>query len=41
MRIPLRRRRAGEIGRPARHQVTELPEIAVEVTEHRHRRCPG
>jgi transposase len=29
-------------GTPARHQVTELPEIAVEVTEHRrHRsRCP-
>lgn len=32
-----------EAGDPARHQVTELPEIAVEVTEHRlHRRlCPG
>jgi transposase len=32
-----------EAGEPARHQVTELPEIAVEVTEHRlHRRlCPG
>ncbi|MBW8060683.1 MAG: IS66 family transposase [Solirubrobacterales bacterium] len=31
-----------EAGRPARHQVTELPEIAVEVTEHRlhRRRCP-
>ncbi len=31
-----------EAGKPARHQVTELPEIAVEVTEHRlHRRlCP-
>jgi transposase len=31
-----------EAGLPARHQVTELPEIAVEVTEHRlHRsRCP-
>ncbi|MGH2832756.1 MAG: IS66 family transposase [Solirubrobacteraceae bacterium] len=31
-----------EVGEPARHQVTELPEIAVEVTEHRlHRRlCP-
>lgn len=31
-----------EVGRPARHQVTELPEIAVEVTEHRlhRRRCP-
>ncbi len=30
------------VGTPARHQVTELPEIAVEVTEHRlHRhRCP-
>lgn len=30
-------------GKPARHQVTELPEIAVEVTEHRlhRRRCPG
>jgi len=30
-------------GEPARHQVTELPEIAVAVTEHRlHRRlCPG
>ena len=34
----------GEVaGKPARHQVTELPEIAVEVTEHRlhRRRCPG
>jgi transposase len=32
-----------EAGKPARHQVTELPEIAVEVTEHRlhRRRCPG
>jgi transposase len=32
-----------EVGRPARHQVTELPEIAVCVTEHRlhRRRCPG
>jgi transposase len=32
-----------EAGEPARHQVTELPEIAVEVTEHHlHRRlCPG
>jgi transposase len=32
-----------EAGEPARHQVTELPEIAVAVTEHRlHRRhCPG
>jgi transposase len=31
-----------EVGRPARHQVTELPEIAVCVTEHRlhRRRCP-
>lgn len=31
-----------EVGEPARHQVTELPEIAVEVTEHRlhRRRCP-
>ena len=31
-----------EAGEPARHQVTELPEIAVEVTEHRLRRrlCP-
>jgi transposase len=31
-----------EVGRAARHQVTELPEIAVEVTEHRlhRRRCP-
>lgn len=31
-----------EAGDPARHQVTELPEIAVEVTEHRlhRRRCP-
>lgn len=31
-----------EVGRPARHQVTELPAIAVEVTEHRlhRRRCP-
>ena len=31
-----------EVGLPARHQITELPEIAVEVTEHRlHRsRCP-
>jgi transposase len=31
-----------EVGDPARHQVTELPEIAVAVTEHRlHRRhCP-
>ena len=31
-----------EAGEPARHQVTELPEIAVAVTEHRlHRRlCP-
>ncbi len=31
-----------EVGRPARHQVTELPPIAVEVTEHRlhRRRCP-
>ena len=32
----------GEAGKPARHQVTELPEIAVCVTEHRlhRRRCP-
>ena len=32
-----------ETGEPARHQVTELPEIAVQVTEHRlhRRRCPG
>ena len=32
-----------EAGEPARHQVTELPEIAVVLTEHRlHRRlCPG
>jgi transposase len=32
-----------EAGLAARHQVTELPEIAVEVTEHRLRRsrCPG
>lgn len=32
-----------EVGRPVRHQVTELPEIAVEVTEHRlhRRRCSG
>ena len=32
-----------EVGRPARHQVTELPEVAVWVTEHRRhrRRCPG
>lgn len=32
-----------EVGPPARHQITELPEIAVAVTEHRlHRRlCPG
>jgi transposase len=32
-----------EAGDPARHQVTELPKIAVEVTEHRlhRRRCPG
>lgn len=32
-----------QTGEPARHQVTELPEIAVAVTEHRlHRRlCPG
>jgi transposase len=32
-----------EAGEPARHQVTELPEIAVAVIEHRlHRRlCPG
>lgn len=32
-----------EAGEPVRHQVTELPEIAVEVTEHRlHRRlCPN
>ncbi|MEX2106330.1 MAG: IS66 family transposase [Solirubrobacterales bacterium] len=32
-----------ETGEPARHQVTELPEIAVRVSEHRlHRRlCPG
>jgi transposase len=31
-----------EVGLPARHQVTELPQIAVEVTEHRlrRRRCP-
>jgi transposase len=31
-----------EVGQPARHQVTELPEIAVWVTEHRRhrRRCP-
>jgi transposase len=31
-----------EVGRPARHQVTELPEIAVCVTEHclHRRRCP-
>ncbi len=31
-----------EVGLPARHQVTELPAIAVEVTEHRLRRsrCP-
>jgi hypothetical protein len=31
------------IGEPARHQVAELPEIAVEVTEHRLLclRCPG
>ncbi len=31
-----------EVGEPARHQVTELPEISVEVTEHHlHRRlCP-
>ena len=31
-----------EVGYPARHQVTELPEIAVWVTEHRlhRRRCP-
>jgi transposase len=31
-----------ETGEPARHQVTELPEIAVQVTEHRlhRRRCP-
>jgi transposase len=31
-----------EVGRPARHQVTELPAIAVCVTEHRlhRRRCP-
>ena len=31
-----------EVGRPARHQVTELPVIAVWVTEHRlhRRRCP-
>jgi transposase len=30
------------VGEPARHQVSELPEIAVEVTEHRlhRRRCP-
>lgn len=32
-----------EVCRAARHQVTELPEIAVEITEHRlhRRRCPG
>lgn len=32
-----------EVGSPARHQITDLPKIAVEVTEHRlHRsRCPG
>jgi transposase len=32
-----------EVGLPARRQVTELPEIAVCVTEHRlhRRRCPG
>jgi hypothetical protein len=31
-----------EVGRPARRQITELPTIAVCVTEHRlhRRRCP-
>ena len=35
--------RAGRLGEPARHQVEELPLIAVSVTEHRCQRvrCPG
>lgn len=35
--------KAPAIGRAARHQVVELPEISVKVTEHRlgRRRCPG